>query len=711
MTTGWGTYFKTFEVRGVLVVSLDAPDSEHNKIDALFGEELDALLTHLEKKPPEKGVVFYSEKPNSFLVGADLDMARALKTAEEATALAKGAQDGFSRLQALPNTIAAIHGPALGGGLEFALACQGILLSDHPKTVVGLPEIKLGLLPGAGGCWRLPQRIGLAQGVTQIVSGRSIYPKKAKRLGLALDVVPHALLVDAAIGILTAGKLGRRSTGRESWWMRLAQKLPPFRRYIYNAAAREIKKAAGTHYPAPLKALLAIKAGREHGPAAGEKAEREAFGELLMSQSGKSLIHLFFSSNELKKQQKSTRDELQLIGVLGAGLMGCGIATVAAGQGLKVRIRDLSTEALDRVLPHAAADFHGRADKRIWRRTEADRALSRIQPRTDLSGMKRVEVVVEAVFEDLALKRRVRDEFFDYAGPEVIFATNTSSIPIAQIAEGAADPSRVVGMHFFSPVEKMPLVEVIRGPQSSEEAVDAVVALARRMGKVVIVVEDGPGFYTTRVIGAFLAEVFKLLDDGAAGPAIEKAFTGFGFPVGPLALADEVGLDTALKVTQVLCEQLDPRFAAPPGLTRLVEDGHTGRKSGLGFYQYGSGEKVFNNGVYLLLADPTRKPMNGPKMAARGLWAFILESIRCLESGILADPVAGDIGAVLGIGFPAYLGGPFHYVDQLGLDKALEILRALQDEHGDRFAPPALLEQLASEGSCFHQRQALEQQA
>ncbi len=711
--SGWGEYFKTHEDRGVLVVTLDAPDSEHNKLDRLFGTELEALIEHLESNTPDKGTVFCSGKPDSFLVGADLDLARAIETAEEACEVAGKAQEGFRRLQSLPNTIAAIHGPALGGGLEFALACQGILLSDHPKTVVGLPEVKLGLLPAAGGCWRLPARIGLTAGVTHIVGGKNIYPRKAKNLGLAIDVVPHPLLLDAAIRMLADGQLpSRRSKGREAWWMRTAQRLRLFRNYIYNAAAREVRKAAGTHYPAPYKALDAIREGRERGPEGGELAEREAFGQLLTGQAGRSLIHLFFSSNQLKKQQKSAVGQLQRIGVLGAGLMGTGIATVAAGQGLTVRIRDLAQDTLDKVLPHAAADFQARADKRIWRRVEAERALNRIQPRTDLGGMRTAEVVVEAVFEDLELKRRVRDELFDAAGPETIFASNTSSIPIAQIAEGAEDPGRVVGMHFFSPVEKMPLVEVIRGPQSTQHAVDCVVALARQMGKVVIVVEDGPGFYTTRVIGAFLAEVYALLDDGVAGPALDKAFIDFGFPVGPLALSDEVGLDTALKVTRILSEQLDPRFAAPPGLAQMVESGRTGRKSNRGFYLYRNGSKHFDPETYQMLADPARRHMPPDSISKRGLWAFILEAVKCLEAGILPDPVSGDIGAVLGIGFPAYLGGPFHYIDQLGLEQTLATLRALESEHGARFAPTAGLQKMAADRESYHTRTpALEQQA
>ncbi len=412
-------------------------------------------------------------------------------------------------------------------------------------------------------------------------------------------------------------------------------------------------------------------------------------------------MSIFFSTQEIKKDTGVPEGiepvEVRKLGVVGAGLMGAGIATVAAEAGVAVRVKDASLEALGRGLAQARGVFDERLKRRSLSAREVSQRMDRISPSLDLAGFARTELVIEAVFEDLELKRRVLAEVEEVVSDTTVFASNTSSIPISEIARESRRPERVLGMHFFSPVHKMPLLEVVATPDTSAAAIATAAAFGRRVGKHVIVVRDGPGFYTSRALAAYMNEATRVLEEGAAVDALDAAMVRFGFPVGPCALLDEVGIDVAARVAGVMQRHFGDRMAPPSSMAQLVADGRKGRKAGRGFYTYDSATKKVDESVYALLpGGAARHPLDEHRTQQRLVFAFLNEVVRCLQDGVLRSPRDGDVGAVFGLGYPPFLGGPFRHLDRLGARFALETMEQL------RFEPAPLLVDLAREGRTFH---------
>jgi 3-hydroxyacyl-CoA dehydrogenase/enoyl-CoA hydratase/3-hydroxybutyryl-CoA epimerase len=536
-----------------------------------------------------------------------------------------------------------------------------------------------------------------------VLTGRSLKAPRALQAGLVDEVVPKELLLTAArraaLG-LASGVVRARPRGI-SWKDRLILPLA-----LRKARASVLAKGGG-HYPAPLAALDAVAQGAQSGQASGLKAESRHFGELAVSDVSRALVSVFFATQEIKKDagypEGTDATPVEKLAVVGAGLMGAGIAASAAEAGAAVRLKDPSSEALGRALKHAFDGFEERRKRKSLDRRAVGKRMDRLSVTTEPTGFRQADLVIEAVFEDAELKRKVLAETEALTPDECVFASNTSSLPIGEIARDARRPSRVLGMHFFSPVEKMPLLEVVVTSQTDAWATATAVTFGRRLGKHVIVVRDGPGFYTTRALAPYLNEACRLVEEGAAVEDVDRALTSFGFPVGPLALLDEVGIDVGAKVSHVLHQAFGERLAPPDSMARVIEDGRQGRKNGRGFYTYGKGRKQADASVYALLpGGAARQPVDPADVRDRCVFAFLNEAVLCLQDGVLRSPRDGDVGAVFGLGFPPFLGGPFRYLDHLGARFAVEVLDRLAAKHGERFRAAPRLQDMAKDGGAFH---------
>jgi 3-hydroxyacyl-CoA dehydrogenase/enoyl-CoA hydratase/3-hydroxybutyryl-CoA epimerase len=700
---------------GVAVLLLDEPDQSVNVIEPGAMGELEALLDRLAKDAAVKGVVIASGKKDGFIAGAKIELMQAVRTAEDARKLARDGQAGFDRLERYPKPlVAAIHGAALGGGLELALACHYRIASDDPRTQLGLVEVQLGLIPGAGGTQRLPRLVGIQAALDLILAGKTVKARKALKMGLVDEAVPPALLLDVArarAAALASGKLRRpprRKEGAVESVTRIALEENFLgREVLFRQARKAVLAKTKGHYPAPLRALEAIEHGYQKGFAKGLEREAELFGQLAVSDVARRLMEIFFATTALKKDN-GTDDpgvkprKVERVGVLGGGLMGSGIAYVTVNAGIPVRVREKDDAAAGRALGAVRHVLDGRVKRRSIDKLERAEKMRLLTATLDWSGFASADLLIEAVFEDLALKQDMV-RAFEAVNPRGIFATNTSSIPIGKIAEASSRPEAVLGMHYFSPVEKMPLLEIIATPRTSKEVIATAVAVGKRQGKTVIVVGDGPGFYTSRVLGPYMNEAAQLLVEGAAIEDLDRAIVAFGFPVGPITLLDEVGIDVGEKVGKILHAAFGDRMAPPAALSDVVKSGRLGRKNRKGFYTYDGKEKRVDASVYdLVPGGRARKHLAAEELQERVVFPMVNEAIRCLGEGILRSPRDGDVGAVFGLGFPPFRGGPFRFVDAMGTKAFLERMEALRERHGDRFEPAPLLVERGRAGERFH---------
>ena len=693
---------------GVALLWMDVPNESVNTLKKTFSAEFHMVLDELRQDNTLRAVVFASGKVDSFLAGADVEMLNQAHSAAEASELSKTAQQAMNVLAdfRVP-VVAAIHGSCLGGGLELALACHGRVCSDHPKTKLGLPEVQLGLLPGAGGTQRLPRLVGIQAALDLMLTGKQIPARKAKRIGLVDEVVPAAIVVEAAIAY--ALKLAHQNNGTghkarttpgSAFKEALLAKNPLGRAFVFDQAIKQVTKQTRGHYPAPFRILDVVRTGLAQGMQSGLAAECTAFGELALTPVAKELMYLFFAQTALKKDPGTTAKvapvDVNKVGMIGAGLMGSGIAYVTAAQAkIAVRLKDRDTAGVGKGVAHVASLVKQGVKRKRIDRIEAAQIMARLSPSTDYSGFKTAEVVIEAVFEDLGLKHQIVKDVEAAGKKDVIVATNTSSIPITHIATASAHPETVIGMHYFSPVHKMPLLEIIVTEKTAPWVTATCVALGKRQGKTVIVVNDGVGFYTSRILAPYMNEAAFLLTEGVPIEDIDKALTDFGFPVGPITLLDEVGIDVAEKVGKIMHEAFGERLRPPGAISQLATDQRLGRKNKRGFYVYSDdnkkGEKAVDQTIYPVLGLTPDKRLPLPVIAERCVLQMINEAALCLQEGILRSPRDGDIGAVFGLGFPPFLGGPFRYIESLG---AAEIKRRLEHsvaEHGPRFAPAAML--------------------
>ena len=711
----------TLTVEGdVAILTLDVPGAPLNTLSYSLVDEFRRVFDEVERDTTVRCAVLISGKPDNFIAGADIEQFLEFQTAEDAERASFEGHKLLNRLERLRvPVVAAIHGACLGGGLEATIACAWRIATDHPKTVLGLPEVQLGLIPGTGGTQRLPRLIGLPAALDMILRGRNVYPKKALKLGLVDEVVHPAILREIAIARArelgsglrkrSEGKGSRRAEGLLVEGNRLGRAL------VFKKARESVLAQTHGHYPAPLAALDVIRAGYEKGVEAGFVEESRRFGELAMTEVSRQLIFLFFATNALKKDpgvdspapQPRT---VEKIAVLGAGFMGAGIASVAVQQGTLVRLKDTDYGRVGKGLAAVRAVLRERYDRKQITRQQFEDMQVLAGGTTNYTGFGNVEIVIEAVFEDLDLKHRVLLESEPLIPDDAIYASNTSTIPISLIAARATRPERVLGMHFFSPVHKMPLLEVIVTDRTSKHATVTAVAYGKKLGKTVIVVNDGPGFYTTRTLSAYMNEAGRLLDEGASIDAIDKALVDFGFPVGPMTLLDEVGIDVGGKVGLVLAESLGLRMTPSEAMRRVVGAGRTGRKGRSGFYKYDAGGKKggVDSSIYQIIGAGARASTGRhvvipeDEIVRRCVLAMVNEAARCLEERILRGVRDGDVGAVFGIGFPPFRGGPFRYVDSVGVQEIVRQLQELNVRHPPRFEPAAVLLDMARTGARFY---------
>ncbi|MBZ0118608.1 MAG: fatty acid oxidation complex subunit alpha FadJ, partial [Sandaracinaceae bacterium] len=609
---------------GVAVLRMDVPGEPVNTLRASFADDFAEAFAKLDKDASVKAVVFASGKKD-FIVGADVKMLQTVKSAKQGAELSKKGQQACDAIAGFRvPVVAAISGSCLGGGLEVAMACHGRVASDDARTKLGLPECQLGLLPGAGGTQRLPRLIDIQTALDMLLTGKQVDAKKARKLGLVDEVVPAAILVDVAAehALALADRAGRtkregslaglKKLFKKEELTELALKENPLgRKVLFDQARKALLKKTRGNYPAQEKILDVVRAGLADGFEKGLEAEAEAFGELVTSPQCAALMSIFFATTAMKKEtgvdDPSVKPrEVDRIGMLGAGLMGAGIAYVTAVQAkIPVRLKDKDPEGVGRGLAHVRKELDSRVKRRRLSPMERDALMSRVGGTTDYAGFGSIPIVIEAVFEDLGLKHRVLADV-EAAGPkDVIFASNTSSIPISKIAEGSSHPETVIGMHYFSPVEKMPLLEIIVTDKTAPWVTATCVELGKKQGKTVIVVHDGVGFYTSRVLGPLMNEAAYLLNEGVRVEDIDRALVDWGFPVGPITLLDEVGIDVAEKVGHIVHGHFGDRMKPPPGFEKLIADKRFGRKNGRGFYLYESkkkgGKKPVDETVYAVL--------------------------------------------------------------------------------------------------------------
>lgn len=694
-------------------IHLDDPVKSVNTLNSRYMDWFDEKLSEIEHQPL-RGLILISDKPGNFIAGADIEELQGFADPADVLDVIRRGHKFTARFTELPfPVVAAIDGSCLGGGLELALTCDARVATESKKTKLGVPEVLLGLFPGLGGTQRLPRLIGVADALDLILTGKQIDAKKANRLGL-VDTVCHPLVLkEAAVQAVTWGKPGtdgyrgpqgkkKRAFGKAA--ADFMARTPGAKRIVFDKARDGVMKKTHGHYPAPLKAIEVVEKGLQMEIGEALDLEARQFAELVVTPEAKSLISIFFAKNAVegraKKMAKKARD-IERIGVLGAGFMGAGIAQGLAFKDYEIILKDRDHDALGRGLSQIGGLFQGLVKRRKMRDAEKKMAMARVIPATDYEAFHNVPFVVEAVFEDKKIKHEVIKEC-EAAGPDdMIFASNTSTIPIGELAEASKKPENVVGMHFFSPVHKMPLLEIIRHEKTSEETLATTVEVGRRMGKTIIVVNDGPGFFTSRVLGPFINEAMWILSEGARIDEIDKIVTGWGWPVGPMALLDEVGLDVAHHASKTMVEHAGDRAAPSPIFERMLEDGRLGRKGGNGFYKYHVSPKRVDREVYDLIG--WERDHLVPEEIIERTWMQMLNEVaRCIEEGIITDPDDIDIGVIFGFGFPPFRGGILREADRVGVDYVVSRLELYADEHGQRLEPAQLLKDMAKAGKTFH---------
>jgi 3-hydroxyacyl-CoA dehydrogenase/enoyl-CoA hydratase/3-hydroxybutyryl-CoA epimerase len=691
-------------------------DGTPRSVNALSPEVLDeveSVFDTIEATADVDGAILISGKPDNFIAGADVET---FANETDRRNIEEFARRGHALLNRMASAkkpiVCAIHGACLGGGLEVALACQWRVCTDSPKTVLAFPEIMLGLFPGGGGVTRLPRLIGLREALDIILTGRNVRPKKARKLGLVDQVVaPEALLAAArrAAAWLAAGKIHPRG-GPEDDLVRTALEGNVVGRRVVLSQARKMtqKKTYGL-YPAPFVALDVIEKGMGMPLKKALALEPPAFAELAVGETSRSLVSLFRRSNALKKQSIKHKNgraarggALDRLGMVGGGFMGADIAAVSADKGMTSRIREIAPEPLGSALAHARASFDRRArsvgEKNVYK------ARGRVSGGLSLAGFETMDLIIEAVPEVLEIKQGVFAELDGMCPKTTVLASNTSALPIASIAEKVKHKGRVVGLHFFSPVHKMPLLEIVRTPDTSPKTLATCLAYSKKIGKTPIVVADGPGFYTTRVLGFYLMAALEMIRNGHSIEQVDRGARKVGWPVGPLALMDEVGIDVGAKVSQTLSEAWPERIELPDTVEKFIAKKHFGRKSGRGFYLYPSkGKKEVDESVYAYFGS---RPSQAPRASEEELGERLtliaaMEAVRCLEEDVVESPRDGDVGAVFGFGYPPMRGGPFRHIDLLGADTVVRRLDAFADRHGAAYEVPALLRDLHESGKTF----------
>jgi 3-hydroxyacyl-CoA dehydrogenase/enoyl-CoA hydratase/3-hydroxybutyryl-CoA epimerase len=708
-------------------LTFDLPDKKVNVFGRAALEELERILDEVAARREIGCLILLSGKPGSFIAGADVEEIAHVTDPIEAEAGSRVGQRLFSAWAALPfPTVAAIRGVALGGGTEISLASTYRVASDRADTRIGLPEVRLGIVPAWGGSTRLPRLIGIAPALDLILTGKAVSARQALRLGLIDALLPDARFLDlvrdfareraiplqpAAAPAAAGGARPnlRRGGAKRPGGLRgaLLEGNPIGRHIVFDQARKKTLQLTRGHYPAALRAIEVVRVGIEDGERAGFDAEARAASDLAPSPVTKNLIHVFHLSEGAKRETGLPGGEplpVRETAVLGAGTMGGGIAQlIAAETDLPVRMKDVNEAALAAGMAHAAGLFDRQVKRRRLDPPSMRRKMALLRPTLDYSGFQRVDLVIEAIVEKLDVKQAVFAELAAKAPGRAVLASNTSSLPIADIRARTPQPGRVVGMHFFNPVHRMPLVEVIAPAGADPAAVNTVFAFTRRLGKTPILVGDSPGFLVNRLLTFYSIESFWLLDAGHRIEDIDRAMVEWGMPIGPLALTDEVGIDVAGKVAHIMADAFADRVRLPAWLDRLPEGGRLGVKAGKGLYRYDGRERQEpDQAVYAALG--LHPHVANPDLGAltdRMVLPMVNEAARCLEEKVVRSAGDLDLALILGTGFPPFRGGLCRWADQQGLAQLIASLERLEGAAGTRFTPSDALRATAAAGGFY----------
>lgn len=715
-------------------LTFDLPGEKVNKFAASVIAEFEKVIDDLERKGKAgeiEALIFRSGKPGNFIAGADINMIQATKTAEEAYTLSRKGQKLLDRWEDLPfPTIVAINGTAMGGGCELSLASTAIVMSTDPAARIGLPEVNIGVIPGMGGCVRLPRKVGLATALDLILTGKTLPGDRAAKAGVAeaclakedFDGSVQAWVKQNLKRLASGDRIAKEPKlgGTGGLMGSLLEKNPLGRSVVLKKAREGVLAKTRGQYPAPLEAIQVLAdTGAKYEPKIRGK-EREAamdreargFGKMAATTISKNLIRLFFLTEAVKKSKGVAGADfksapVRSAAVLGAGVMGGGIAQLYAEKGIAARMKDITPKALTLGMQHAQKIFASALKKRKINPRQFQQKVNLIAPVLDYSGFMGADFVVEAVIEKMDVKKSVIKELEGQVRDDCVIATNTSSLSVSEMQKAMAKPERFGGMHFFNPVHRMPLVEVIRGDRTGDEAVVRIYQFSKQLGKTPIVVKDRPGFLVNRLLMPYLNEATWLLKDGADIREIDETMLDFGMPMGPMELIDEVGVDVGEKVAHILNDGFGARMEPAPFNSKLVASGRLGKKSGKGMYQYldASGKKKeLNPEIYAILGvNPQKGKVSREEIVDRCTLPMINEAARCLDDQIVETAAEVDLGMIMGTGFPPFRGGLLRYADTLGAKAIVEKLKKYQARFGVRYEPAPRLLQMAERGEAFHQ--------
>ncbi|MFP5307583.1 MAG: 3-hydroxyacyl-CoA dehydrogenase NAD-binding domain-containing protein [Gammaproteobacteria bacterium] len=701
---------------GVALAVIDVPGKPMNVLTPALEDALSLLIERVRGDAAIKGLVITSGKSNGFIAGADLkDLVTAYgrETAQQAYARSQKLSGIYRRLETCGKPVAAaINGLALGGGLELALACHYRVLSDDRKAVVGLPEVKVGLLPGAGGTQRLPRLIGIAQALPIMLDGNPLPPARALELGIVHALQPAERLVDAAKRwVLT-------SPAAQQPWDAKGFRVPggagclaPHAIESFQIGTSRLARQTQRNYPAPLAISAAVFEGTIVPIDTALRIESKYFAKLLTDPVARNLMRTMFinkgAADKLARRPASVpKAPVRKLGVVGAGMMGAGIAHVAAAAGIEVVLLDATQAQADKGKAYSAQLLAKDVERGRTTQEKANAQLARIVATTDYARLAGCDLVVEAVFENREVKREVTQKAAAVLGADAIFASNTSTLPITGLAKAYPRQTQFIGVHFFSPVERMPLVEIIKGKATGEAALAKALDFVAQLRKTPIVVNDSPGFFTSRVFGTFVDEGMAMLAEGVEPALIENAARMAGMPVGPLAVTDEVTIELQLKVhEQAVADRLPKpfrRLTAIDVVRKMVELGRIGRRGGAGFYDYpAGGRKQLWSGLRELFPPKARQP-DVDELRLRFLMIQALEAARCVEEGVIEHAEDADLGSILGIGYPSWTGGVLSYIETVGLQRFVDDCERMAKRLGARFRPSPALRARAAAGAGFY---------
>lgn len=688
---------------GIATLFFDVPNEKVNILSLDVLKQLETILDNLKENKDVKALVIRSGKADTFIAGANLhEFESGFKDPAFAEKALRTGHATFKKLAALPfPTIALIHGICVGGGLELALACTYRVVTDHPKTSLGLPETTIGIYPGWGGTQRLPRLIGLMEGVQMITSGRPVNGSKAVKIKLADAIIPIEFIeprLQEFIQLCLSDKgkkqlkEKRRPSGLMHW---LIETNPLGCSYFFKRAKGEILSKTKGHYPAPLVALDVIKETHCLPLEQGLEKEVSSFVESfpLLVNVARHLIHLFFVQEALKKAtgapSGTTPTPVTSVGVIGAGTMGIGIGYLCSKSDYSVRLKDINWDVLSKGFAGIRKIYDILLKKRKLKPHEVSLKMHHVSGTTDYSGFKNINLVIEAATESLDLKKQIFAEIEANVSDKAIIASNTSSLTIAEMSKGMKHPERFIGMHFFNPADRMPLVEVVPGKTTTPEVMAGAMEFCRKLGKTPIVVQDCAGFLVNRIFVLGANEVIWMLQEGVSMDRLEKVLLDFGLPMSPFELADEVGNDVSYKVSKSFEQAYGERMTPPPFLEVLYQNKLFGKKNGKGFYIYKGKQKSENNEIPVLLKPLLKKSrdISDEEIVERVLFLMINEAWRCLKEGVVADEDTIDLAMIMGTGFPPFRGGLMQYANDVGTDNIVKRLTYYESLYGSRYQP------------------------